>query len=115
MSTAPENLHWLGVCYYRLGKEKGTLDALFYSVKASEQALGTGHAYGNDGDGIEGRYVINYTGADGSAIDPSDLEITKVGSVYKLTWSVDGELQYVGTGIDVDNGVAFIYRENPDK
>jgi hypothetical protein len=47
----------IGIVYYRIGKNKNTLNAIWYTTRLNEKAIGTGIAKGNTSKGFPDDYV----------------------------------------------------------
>ncbi|HEV2005620.1 MAG TPA: hypothetical protein VGQ85_03325 [Candidatus Limnocylindrales bacterium] len=61
--------------------------------------------------GFAGSYHIRYFYEDGEFSDEYDLVIEEAGEYYEASWLVDGELQAVGFGIELDGALAIGWRK----
>jgi hypothetical protein len=98
----------IGFAVYARGEAPGTLDARW----SYENAWGgSGQATGGTDEGFAGRYHIRYYLDSGEFSDEYDLEIEGAGDVYDVRWLVDGELQAVGFGVELDGALAIGWRK----
>jgi hypothetical protein len=102
----------IGVGYYRISPGGNAINAIWYSTRMDKKEIGTGLAKGDASHGFPGRYTVTYLRSDGSEAGTFDLEIEKNGSIYDLSYKRDGELLFVGVGIDTAGGMAIGYRKN---
>ncbi len=101
----------IGVGYYRITSTRNVFDATWYTTRLDSQEIGSGIVKGDTSNGFPGNYIVTYYDSDGSEAGTFDLNIKKTGSIYDLSWSKDGELIYIGVGIETSDGMAISYRE----
>lgn len=98
----------IGFVVYRKGEAPGTLEARWsYENRWS----GPGHATGGSDDGYAGRYHVRYFFEDGEFSDEYDLVIEQAGGYYEASWLVDGAVQAVGFGVELDGALAIGWRK----
>jgi hypothetical protein len=97
----------LGFAVYRKCEEPGTLDAVW---SYENTWGGCGRATGGPEEGFVGQYHIRYFFEDGEFSDEYDLVIEKSGAYYEASWLVDGDVQAVGYGAEVDGALAVGWR-----
>jgi hypothetical protein len=97
----------LGFAVYRRGEVPGTLDAVW---SYENTWGGSGFATGGPEEGFAGRYHIRYFFEDGEFSDEYDLVIEQAGSFYEASWLVDGAVQAIGFGLDLDGALAIGWR-----
>jgi hypothetical protein len=100
----------IGVAYYRI-KAVNEIDAIWYTSRQDKREIGTGIAKGDTSKGFPGNYKITYFNPDGSESGTYDLKIDKTGSIYDLSYHKDGELFFVGVGIETSDGMAAGWRK----
>ena len=81
----------VGVVSYRLGKKPGTLEAKWAHSANEGNQLCRGYAVGGPETGFEGRFAITYWDQADNRAGPFDLEITRDGEIYRLSWFHEGE------------------------
>lgn len=101
----------IGVGYYRKTSTRNAFDATWYSSRLDRKEIGRGIVKGDTSNGFPGNYIVTYFYPDGSEAGTFDLKIEKTGSIYDLSWSRDGELLYIGVGIETSDGMAIGYRK----
>jgi hypothetical protein len=101
----------IGVAYYRIKESGNVIDAITYTSRQDKKVIGTGIAKGDTSNGFPGKYDVTYSNADGNEVDSYDLKIEKTGSIYELFWRKDGELLFVGVGIETSDGMAVGWRK----
>jgi hypothetical protein len=101
----------IGVVYYRIKPGENVISATWYTSRQNKKQLGTGVAKGDTSNGFPGNYVITYFTADGCETGTYDLEIEKTGDIYDLSYRKDGELIFVGVGIETSDGMAAGWRK----
>ncbi len=100
-----------GTCFYTLGEEPGTLNAVWRSADMPDGQVGTGLATGGPTDrSFAGRYEITYFKHDGTVDAVFDLELQQIGASYKIYWSIDDQIVCEGTGIAAGSGIALAYQ-----
>jgi len=62
-------------------------------------------------NGFPGEYKITYFDPDGNDTGTFDLKIIKSGLVHELFWSLDGEVIFVGVGIETSDGFSAGWRK----
>lgn len=97
----------LGFAVYRRGQAPGTLDAVW---SYENTWGGPGRATGGPHEGFPGTYHIRYFLESGEFSDEYDLVIEQAGSYYEASWLVDGEVQAVGFGVELDGVLAVGWR-----
>ena len=98
----------VGFVVYRKGEAPGTLDARWSYENTWN---GPGRATGGPHHGFAGSYHIRYFYEDGEFSDEYDLVIEEAGEYYEASWLVDGELQAVGFGVELDGALAIGWRK----
>ena len=101
----------IGVVYYRIKSTGKGIDAIWYSSRLDKKEIGRGIAKGDTSNGFPGNYVITYFNPDGNESGIFDLKIVKTGPIYDLSWSKDGELLFIGVGIETSDGMAAGWRK----
>lgn len=101
----------IGVVYYRIGAAPNTIDAIWYTSRLEKKETGRGIAIGETSNGFPGEYVVTYYFPDGSEAGTFDLKIEKTGPVYDLSYRKNGELLFIGVGIETPEGLAAGYRK----
>ncbi len=101
----------IGVVYYRIKESGNGIDAICYTSRQDKKEIGTGIAKGDTSNGFPGNYTIIYFNADGNEVGSYDLKIEKTGSIYELFWRKDGEVLFVGVGIETSDGMAAGWRK----
>jgi hypothetical protein len=112
-AAAPGNpdLPNVGFVLYTKSPAPGTLNARWmYSTKYS----GPGIATGGPKTGFAGSYHVRYFYDSGEFSDEYDLVIVKTGDVYKVSWLTNGEVEAIGVGMEVENGLAVGWRRVAD-
>src|SRR4051794_9619604 len=97
----------LGFAVYRKGDVPGTLDAVWSYENTWD---GPGRATGGPKDGFVGRYHIRYFLQSGEFSDEYDLVIEQSGAYFEASWLVDGVVQAVGFGVELDGALAVGWR-----
>ena len=101
----------IGIVHYRIRQTENEIDAIWYSSRLDKKEIGKGIAKGDTSNGFPGEYVITYFNPDGSDSGTFDLKIEKTDLVYELTWSNEGEVLFVGVGIETSDGLAAGWRK----
>ncbi|MEM8648826.1 MAG: hypothetical protein AAGF86_21160 [Pseudomonadota bacterium] len=101
----------IGVVHYVMRPEGGVIDAVWHSTRMGTDQHGTGVATGDTSNGFPGTYAITYYLADGTVSAELELGIEKQGTVFRLTYSKDGELLLEGIGLETPCGLAGGYRK----
>jgi len=101
----------IGVVYYRITPTGKTIDATWYTSRLDKKETGRGIAKGDTSNGFPGDYMITYFYPDGSEAGTFDLKIEKTGPIYDLSYSKDGELLFIGVGIETSDGMAAGFRK----
>ena len=102
----------IGVVYYRINSTRNEIDAIWYSSRLNNKGIGKGVAKGDTSNGFPGNYDVIYFNPDGSESGTFDLKIEKTGPIYDLTWSKEGELLFIGVGIETSDGLAAGWRKS---
>jgi len=102
----------IGVVYYRINSTRNEIDAIWYSSRLANKEIGKGVAKGDTSNGFAGNYDITYFNPDGSDSGTFDLKIEKTGPIYDLAWSKEGELLFIGVGIETSDGLAAGWRKS---
>ena len=97
----------VGFVVYRKGEAPGTLDARW---SYENTWSGRGQASGGPDDGYVGGDHIRYFYEDGEFSDEYDLVIEQAGEYYEVSWLVDGAVQAVGFGVELDGALAIGWR-----
>ena len=105
----------IGCVLYQKGDDPGTLDAKWCHPYFGEGTVGTGHATGGPDEGYMGRYQIRYFDGAGNEFPLFDLDIRKNGGYYDLVWIGNGEILYVGIGMEVEDGLVAGWRSVNDE
>jgi hypothetical protein len=101
----------IGFVLYTKSYAPGTLNARWiYANKYS----GPGIATGGPKEGFAGHYHVRYFYDSGEFSDEYDLDIEKIGDVYKVSWITKGKVSAVGVGMEVGNGLAVGWRRVAD-
>lgn len=100
----------IGVVYYRINHTGNQIDATWYTSRLERKETGKGIARGDISNGFSGDYVVTYFLPDGNEAGTFDLKIERTGNVYDLSYSRNGELLFVGVGIETSDGLAAGYR-----
>jgi hypothetical protein len=101
----------IGFVLYTKSLAPGTLNARWiYSTKYS----GPGIATGGPKEGFVGTYHVRYFYDSGEFSDEYDLVIAKTGDVYEVSWLVNGKVQALGVGLEVESGLAVGWRRVAD-
>lgn len=101
----------IGFVLYTKSYAPGTLNARWiYANKYS----GPGIATGGPKEGFAGHYHVRYFYDSGEFSDEYDLDIEKIGDVYKVSWITHGKVSAVGVGMEVGNGLAVGWRRVAD-
>src|SRR6476619_2542888 len=101
----------IGFVLYTKSYAPGTLNARWiYANKYS----GPGIATGGPKEGFVGHYHVRYFYDTGEFSDEYDLDIEKIGDVYKVSWITNGKVSAVGVGMEVGNGLAVGWRRVAD-
>jgi hypothetical protein len=100
----------IGIVHYRI-KNENEINAIWYSSRLDKKATGKGIAKGDTSNGFPGEYKITYFDPDGNYAGTFDLKITKSGPVHELYWSSDGEVLFVGVGIEISDGLSAGWRK----
>ena len=101
----------IGFVLYTKSYAPGTLNARWiYANKYS----GPGIATGGPKEGFAGHYHVRYFYDSGEFSDEYDLDIEKVGDVYKVSWITNGKVSAVGVGMEVGEGLAVGWRRVAD-
>ena len=101
----------IGFVLYTKSYAPGTLNARWiYANKYS----GPGIATGGPKEGFAGHYHVRYFYDSGEFSDEYDLDIEKIGDVYKASWITHGKVSAVGVGMEVGNGLAVGWRRVAD-
>jgi hypothetical protein len=107
-STQESNI---GSAFYTMGDSAGTLNARWmFTTRYS----GRGVATGGTGEGFAGQYHIRYFFENGDFSDEYDMVIQKSGSLYEVSWLVDGKVRAVGVGMEVDKGLSVGWHKVAD-
>ncbi|MBI5601800.1 MAG: hypothetical protein HY879_00435 [Deltaproteobacteria bacterium] len=101
----------IGVVYYRMGATGNTIEATWYTSRLEKKETGRGTATGDTSNGFPGDYVVTYLYPDGSEAGTFDLKIEKTGPIYDLSYSKNGEILFVGVGVETSDGLAAGYRK----
>ena len=109
--TEPLGASNIGFVLYTKSYAPGTLDARW--MYGSEYR-GPGIATGGPREGFAGEYHVRYFLEDGTFSDEYDLVIEESGDVYEVSWIVDGEVQAIGVGMMVEDGLAIGWRRVGD-
>ncbi|MFC1925745.1 hypothetical protein ACFLW2_03495 [Chloroflexota bacterium] len=72
---------------------------------------GTGIARGDTSKGFPGEYKVTYTNHDGTVAGPFDLKLVRNDDVYELYWTLEGQLLWIGTGMETPEGLYAGWRE----
>ena len=75
---------------------------------------GPGIATGGPKEGFAGKYHVRYFYDSGEFSDEYDLLIEKTGDSYKVSWTSNGKVVAVGTGMEVKDGLAVGWRRVAD-
>jgi hypothetical protein len=113
VAAAPEtpDVSNIGFVLYTKSLAPGTLNARWmYSTKYS----GPGIATGGPKAGFAGSYHVRYFFDNGEFSDEYDLVIVKTGDVYQVSWIMNGKVQAVGVGMEVEDGLAVGWRRVAD-
>ncbi len=100
----------IGIVHYRV-KNENEIDAIWYSSRLDKKETGKGIAKGDTSNGFPGEYKITYFDPDGNNTGTFDLKIIKSGAVNELFWSLEGEILFVGVGIETSNGLSAGWRK----
>ena len=107
-----QNVSNIGFVLYTKGYAPGTLTARWmYGNKYS----GPGIATGGPKEGFAGNYHVRYFYDSGEFSDEYDLLIEKTGDSYKVSWTSNGKVVAVGTGMEVKEGLAVGWRRVADQ
>src|SRR6476620_5856280 len=102
----------IGFVLYTKSYAPGTLNARWmYANKYS----GPGIATGGPKEGFAGNYHVRYFYDSGEFSDEYDLLIEKTGDSYKVSWTSNGKVVAVGTGMEVKEGLAVGWRRVADQ
>lgn len=100
----------IGIVHFQIIKVN-EIDAVWYSSRLDKKEIGKGIAVGETSNGFSGEYEITYFDPDGTNISTFDLNIIKSGLVHELYWSVEGEVLFVGVGIETSDGLSAGWRK----
>lgn len=98
----------IGCVLYKKDKEPGTLNANWCH---SEYGIGTGIATGGSADDFDGHYQIRYFDENGNLQAERELDISKDGNYYKVSWLNNGEITSYGIGLVNSEGLSVGYRD----
>ena len=101
----------IGVVYSRIKSTGNAIDATWYTSRLDKNETGSGIAKGDTSNGFPGNYIVTYIYPCGREAGTFDLEIKKKGPIYDLTYSKNGELLFVGVGIETPDGLAAGFRK----
>jgi len=97
----------IGFVLYTKSHSPGTLNARWMFTT---EYGGPGLATGGPRDGFAGKYHVRYFLENGEFSDEYDLVIKKSGDTYQAKWLVDGRVQAVGVGMEIEGGLAIGWR-----
>ena len=100
----------IGIVHYQI-KNENEIDAIWYSSRLDKKGIGKGIAKGDTSNGFAGEYKITYFDPDGVNTGTFNLKIIKSDLVFELYWSLDGEVLFVGVGIETSNGLSVGWRK----
>ncbi len=86
------------------------VSTLLYTSRLYKKETGSGIAKGDTSNGFPGNYIVTYIYPCGSEAGTFDLKIEKNGPIYDLTYHKDGELLFVGVGIETSDGLTTGFR-----
>jgi hypothetical protein len=98
----------IGFVLYRKTGEPGSLRATWCH---SELGTGTGLATGGPADGFAGRYRIRYYDERGDLQAERDLDISRDGDRYRVSWLNQGRVTAYGIGLEHPEGLSIGYRD----
>ena len=101
----------IGFVFYTKSYAPGTLNARWMFTT---EYGGPGLATGGPVEGFAGNYHVRYFYENGEFSDEYDLVIEKTGDAYKAKWLVNGQVQAIGVGMEVENGLAIGWRRVAD-
>jgi len=101
----------IGFVFYTKSYAPGTLNARWMFTT---EYGGPGLATGGPVEGYAGNYHVRYFYENGEFSDEYDLVIEKTGDAYKAKWFVNGQVQAIGVGMEVENGLAIGWRRVAD-
>ena len=101
----------IGFVFYTKSYAPGTLNARWMFTT---EYGGPGLATGGPIEGFAGNYHVRYFYENGDFSDEYDLVIEKTGDDYKAKWLVTGQVQAIGVGMEVENGLAIGWRRVAD-
>ena len=99
------------IVHYHINSTGNEIDAVWYSSRLDKKETGKGVAKGDTSNGFSGEYKITYFDPDGNDTGTFDLNIIKNNMVYELYWRLDGELLFVGVGIETSDGLSAGWRK----
>ena len=100
----------IGVGRYTPGSQPGTVEAEWFYSGLNEHKILKGLATGGTPGILEGNYRVAYFAASGDVKAEYDLEITRHGQTFDLTWSKNGEIHLFGVGFEQGDGMVLSYR-----
>jgi hypothetical protein len=98
----------IGFVLYRKTGEPGSLRATWCH---SELGAGTGLATGGPAHGFAGRYRIRYYDERGDLQAERDLDISREGGRYRVSWLNQGRVTAYGIGLEHPEGLSIGYRD----
>ena len=98
----------IGSVFYRRGKKKGTLEAIWYHTENGE---GTGFATGGSDYEFAGTYTIKYFDKKGKELVKRELVIEKINTHYELTWLNNAEVTARGIGVETIDGLSVGWKD----
>jgi hypothetical protein len=101
----------IGFVLYTKSHAPGTLNARWMYAHTYS---GPGIATGGPKEGYAGRYHVRYFYDSGEFSDEYDLVIEKTGDSYKVLWLTDGIVSAVGSGMEIETGLAVGWRRVAD-
>jgi len=100
----------IGIVYYRIKSTGNALDATWHTSRSYKKETGSGIAKGDTSNGFPGNYIVTYIYPCGREAGTFDLKIEKNGPIYDLSYHKDGELLFVGVGIETSDGLTAGFR-----
>jgi hypothetical protein len=93
----------IGIVEYSKDADKNCILANWFYMKNGKKIFGTGIAVGEVSNNYEGEYLVTYYNQNGVELSKYNLIIIQSQNHYELKWIANGQVEYIGVGMEKDN------------
>ncbi len=109
--------NFVAIAVYTKGDEPGTLHAQWkqsdqVSSDPEKGVICLGKGTGGSARGFAGSFTFIYTDEQGLPGEPIKVKISSTGDAYQMKWERNGQVLYVGVGIELDGKLVFGWMPN---